>query len=87
MRIDQISLLGPIMPVVSGEDGSELIGEIAFQAQAVINGHAWLEIPLNGGRETRMEIKESWHNWCNVHGVKFTAIGGCMLVIGNKPCE
>jgi hypothetical protein len=72
-------------PVAKGGDGKNQANRIAQQKALVLSGNAIIEIPLNGGSDTRRAVRESWKERAEAWGVGFKNIGNCYLIIGGRP--
>lgn len=82
---DLPSFIGGASIVRNGGEANQLPGIMAYQLLSLIRGTAHLEIPLNGGSDTRRAIRECWEQRCLTLGIPFRAVGGHTLIIGSKP--
>ena len=83
--MNKLCLIGGPATVVAGKNSNLLSKAAAKQWNQLLAGHAYMEIPLNGGSETRQEVREYWQEKCFILNIPFRAIGGWLVIVGNKP--
>lgn len=72
-------------PVVEGSNRAAFDREMVRQELLMRLGVAGRTIYLNGGSETRRDIREFWRGYAKSRNIGFQTWGGCVVIVGGDP--